>query len=138
VGDGEGLPPDSASQPMTTKRPPRDFGVLGLDHVDIPVRSLTKAVRFFTEEIGMSLRESGDEYALLQCGDHTLGLREVPAGAEPKGPQRVAFRVSEWIGLRSRVMRSRAVIVSEREEDEGRTLRLRGPDGLQVDLVWRA
>ncbi len=122
---------------MTTKRPPRDFGLAGIDHADLPVRDLSKAVRFFTEQMGMELMTSGPEYAVLQCGEQTLGLRPLAAGTPPPGPQRIAFRVNEWIGLRSRVTRSRAVIQDEREEENGRTMRIRGPDGLQIDLVWR-
>ncbi len=123
---------------MTTKQPPRDFGLTGIDHVDVLVRDLAKAVRFFTEQIGMSLLTSGPEYAVVQCGDQTLGLRSLAPGTPQPGAQRIALRVSEWMGLRSRVMRSRAVIQDEREEEAGRTLRIRGPDGLQIDLVWRA
>ncbi|MHB1434620.1 MAG: VOC family protein [Thermoplasmata archaeon] len=123
---------------MTTKRPPRDFGLVGLDHADLPVRDLAKAIRFFTEQMGMELTASGPEYAVLQCGEQTLGLRPLTPGAPIPSPQRIAFRVNEWIGLRSRVMRTRAVIQDEREEENGRTMRIRGPDGLQIDLVWRA
>lgn len=111
---------------------------MGIDHADLPVGDLAKAVRFFTEQMGMSLLTSGPDYAVVQCGEQTLGLRGLAPGTPKPGPQRVAFRVTEWIGLRSRVMRSRAVILDEREEEAGRTLRIRGPDGLQIDLVWRA
>ncbi len=123
---------------MATKRPPHDFGLTGIDHADLLVRDLTKSVRFFTEQMGMSLIASAPAYAVVQCGEQTLGLRCLAPGSPKPGAQRVALRVNEWLGLRNRVMRSRAVIQDEREDEAGRTLSLRGPDGLQIDLVWRA
>jgi len=123
---------------MTSKGPPRDFGLMGIDHADLLVRDLAKAVRFFTEQMGMSLVASDPTYAVVQFGEQTLGLRSVAPGSLKPGTQRIALRVDEWMGLRSRVMRSRAVIQDEREDEAGRTLRIRGPDGLQIDLVWRA
>jgi len=111
---------------------------MGIDHADLLVRDLAKAVRFFTEQMGMSLVASDPTYAVVQFGEQTLGLRSVAPGSLKPGTQRIALRVDEWMGLRSRVMRSRAVIQDEREDEAGRTLRIRGPDGLQIDLVWRA
>ncbi|MFG1529864.1 MAG: VOC family protein [Thermoplasmata archaeon] len=123
---------------MTSKTPPRDFGLIGIDHADLLVSDLAKAVRFFTEQMGMSLMANDPSYAVVQCGEQTLGLRSIAPGSARPGTQRIALRVDEWMGLRSRVMRSRAVIQDEREDEAGRTLRIRGPDGLQIDLVWRA
>ncbi len=116
---------------------PREFGLLGFDHVDIRVRDRTKAKRFFVEQLGMDVIGEGPDFTCLLFGDQVLGLRDAKEGETLGGVDHFALRVSEWTGLRSRVGRARVVITGEKEREDSRSLFLRGPEGMRIELVWR-
>lgn len=116
---------------------PREFGLLGFDHVDVRVRDRTKAKRFFVEQLGMDLVGEGSDHTLLLFGDQVLGLHDAKDGETLGGVDHIALRVSEWTGLRSRVGRARVVITGEQEREDSRSLYLRGPEGMRIELVWR-
>lgn len=123
---------------MSQKTAPREFGLLGFDHVDVRIKDRVKARRFFVEQLGMDVIGEGPDHTFLLFGDQVLGLHD--ARDENDGPQGVdhlAFRVSEWTGLRSRVGRARVVITGEKEREDSRSLYLRGPEGIRIELVWR-
>jgi catechol-2,3-dioxygenase len=122
---------------VATKTAPREFGILGYDHVDVRVKDRVKARRFFVEQLGMDVLGEGPDHTFLLFGDQVLGLRDAKDGEGPTGIDHIALRVSEWTGLRSRVGRARVVIVGEKEREESRSLFLRGPEGLRIELVWR-
>jgi len=116
---------------------PREFGLVGFDHVDIRVRDRTKAKRFFVEQLGMDVIGEGDDHTYLLFGDQVLGLRDAKPDETLGGVDHIALRVAEWTGLRSRVGRARVVITGEKEREDSRSLFLRGPEGLRIELVWR-
>ncbi len=123
---------------MVQKTAPREFGLIGFDHVDVRVRDRVKAQRFFVDQLGMDVIGEGADHVYLLFGDQVLGLHD--AGKEndgPRGVDHIAFRVSEWTGLRSRVGRARVVITGEKEREDSRSLYLRGPEGIRIELVWR-
>jgi catechol-2,3-dioxygenase len=122
---------------VATKTAPREFGILGYDHIDVRVKDRVKARRFFVEQLGMDVLGEGADHTFLLIGDQVLGLRDAKDGDGPSGIDHIALRVSEWTGLRSRVGRARVVIVGEKEREESRSLFLRGPEGLRIELVWR-
>lgn len=122
---------------VSTKTAPRDFGLVGFDHVDIRVKDRVKARRFFVEQMGMDVIGDGPDHTFLLFGDQVLGLRDAKDGPGPTGVDHIALRVSEWTGLRSRVGRARVVITGEKEREDSRSLYLRGPEGLRIELVWR-
>jgi catechol 2,3-dioxygenase-like lactoylglutathione lyase family enzyme len=122
---------------VPTKTAPRDFGLLGFDHVDVRVKDRAKARRFFVEQLGMDVIGEGPDHTFLLFGDQVLGLRDTEEGAGPSGIDHIAVRVSEWTGLKSRVGRARVVITGEKEREDSRSLFLRGPEGLRIELVWR-
>ncbi|MGI0071498.1 MAG: VOC family protein [Thermoplasmata archaeon] len=122
---------------MPAKPAPREFGLVGFDHVDVKVRDRAKARRFFVEQLGMDVIGEGTDHTYLLFGDQVLGLRDAKQGEVPNGVDRIAIRVSEWTGLRNRVARSRVVITGEKERRDSRSLFLRGPEGLRLELVWR-
>ena len=111
--------------------------LVGFDHVDLKVRNRVKLRRFFVEQMGMDLLGEGPEHSFLLFGDQVLGLHDPPKGARPTTVDHLAFRVSDWTGLRNRVRRARITVLSEKERDSSRSLFLRGPDGLSIELVWR-
>lgn len=122
---------------MPSHAAPREFGLLGYDHVDLRVRDRAKAKRFFVEQLGMDVIGEGTDHTFLLFGDQVLGLRDAKDGEPSGGVDHLAFRVSEWTGLRSRVGRARVTITGEKEREDSRSLFLRGPEGLRIELVWR-
>jgi catechol 2,3-dioxygenase-like lactoylglutathione lyase family enzyme len=122
---------------VPAKTAPRDFGLVGFDHVDLRVRDRAKARRFFVEQLGMDVIGEGPDHTFLLIGDQVLGLRDAEDGQGPVGIDHVALRVSEWTGLRSRVGRARVTITGEKERQDSRSLFLRGPEGIKIELVWR-
>jgi catechol-2,3-dioxygenase len=105
--------------------------------VDVRVRDRTKAKRFFVEQLGMDVIGEGPDSTFLLFGDQVLGLRDAKEGESLGGLDHIALRVSEWTGLRSRVGRARVVITGEKEREDSRSLFLRGPEGMRIELVWR-
>jgi len=122
---------------VPTKTAPRDFGLIGYDHVDVRVKDRVKVRRFFVEQLGMDVIGEGADHTFLLFGDQVLGLRDAKEGQGPSGIDHIALRVSEWTGLKSRVGRARVVITGEKEREDSRSLFLRGPEGLRIELVWR-
>jgi catechol-2,3-dioxygenase len=119
------------------KSPPRDFGIVGFDHVDVRVINRAKLTRFLVEQMGMDPIGEGDDHVYLLFGDQVLGLHDAKDGEKPTGIDHIALRVNEWTGLKSRVARARVVITGEKERADSRSLYLRGPDGIRIELVWR-
>ena len=105
--------------------------------MDVRVRDRAKAKRFFVEQLGMDVIGEGPDHTFLMFGDQVLGLRDAKEGETLGGIDHIALRVSEWTGLRSRVGRARVVITGEKEREDSRSLFLRGPEGLHIELVWR-
>jgi len=122
---------------VPTHAAPREFGLVGYDHVDVRVKDRGKAKRFFVEQLGMDVIGEGPDHTFLLFGDQVLGLRDAKDGEALGGIDHIALRVSEWTGLRSRVGRARVVITGEKERQDSRSLFLRGPEGIRIELVWR-
>lgn len=115
-----------------------DFGISGFDHVDVRVRDLVKARRFFVEQLKLAVIGESADHLFVLFGDQVLGLRRAEPDARPNGGvHHIALRVESWTGLRNRLKRARLEVVDEKERDESRSLYLKGPDGLSVELVWR-
>jgi len=110
---------------------------VGFDHVEVRVRDRAKARRFFVEQLGMDVIGEAIDHTFLLFGDQVLGLRDAKDGEVLGGLDHIALRVSEWTGLRSRVGRARVVITGEKEREDSRSLFLRGPEGMKIELVWR-
>jgi catechol-2,3-dioxygenase len=115
----------------------RDFGLLGFDHIDVRVKDRAKVRRFFVEQLGLEVIGEGTDHTFLLLGDQVLGLRDGGDGPGVTGVDHVAVRVAEWTGLRNRIGRARVTIIAEKERDNSRSLYLRGPEGLSIELVWR-
>ena len=122
---------------MPAPTPTRDFGLVGFDHIEVRVKDRAKARRFFVEQLGLEVIGEGTDHTYLLLGDQVLGLRDAGDGAGPGGVDHLAVRVAEWTGLRSRVSRARVTITGEKERENSRSLYLRGPEGLSIELVWR-
>lgn len=109
----------------------------GFDHVDLVVPDRGKARHFFVDQLGLEVIGEGPDHTFLLFGDQVLGLRNGDAARRHDGVHHLALRVAEWTGLRNRVKRARIVVVGEKERDDSRSLFLKGPDGLRVELVYR-
>jgi catechol-2,3-dioxygenase len=110
---------------------------MGFDHIDLKVKDRVKAQRFFVEQLGMDVIGEGPDHTFLLFGDQVLGLRDANEKESASSIDHIAFRVSEWTGLKSRVGRARVVITGEKEREDSRSLYLRGPEGIRIELVWR-
>ncbi|MGI0132960.1 MAG: VOC family protein [Thermoplasmata archaeon] len=117
--------------------PTQDFALIGFDHVDLRLQNREKARHFFVEQLGMDVIGEGPDHTFLLFGDQVLGLRDAAHGERALGIDHLAFRVEEWTGLRNRLKRARIEVTSEKERDDSRSLFLKGPEGLQVELVYR-
>ena len=115
----------------------QDFGISGIDHVDIKVRDRAKARHFFVDQLGLDVLGEGPDHTFLMFGDQVLGLRDAGKGERTQGVDHVALRVQEWTGLRNRLKRARIEIAGEKERDDSRSLFLKAPGGLRVELVYR-
>ena len=122
---------------MPTATATRDFGLVGFDHLDVRVKDRARARRFFVEQLGLEVIGEGTDHTFLLLGDQVLGLHDAGDGPGPSGVDHIAVRVAEWTGLRNRVSRARVTILGEKERDNSRSLYLRGPEGLSIELVWR-
>ena len=122
---------------MPAKAAVRDFGLIGFDHVDLRVKDRARARRFFVEQLGMDVIGEGPDHTYLLFGDQVLGLKDAKDGEGPTGIDRIAIRVEEWTGLKNRVSRARVTITGEKEREDSRSLFLRGPEGLRIELIWR-
>lgn len=85
----------------------------------------------------MEVIGEGPDHTFLLFGDQVLGLHDAKEGASLGGIDHLALRVSEWTGLRNRIGRARVTITGEKEREDSRSLFLRGPEGLKIELVWR-
>ncbi len=114
-----------------------DHGLTGFDHVDIYVRNRAKAAEFFARQLGLEILAEGPDHTFLLAGDQVLGLRDCPKGSRNDGVDHIAFRVDEWTGLRNRLKRCRVTITGEKEREESRSIYLKGPERLRIELVYR-
>src|SRR5271155_2795068 len=73
-------PSDFSRADARMKSPPRDFGILGFDHVDLRVTNRPKIARFFAEQLGMDVIGEGPDHTYLLFGDQVLGLRDPKEG----------------------------------------------------------
>lgn len=117
--------------------PTSEAELLGFDHIDIRVRNRAKARQFFVEQLGMDIVGEGEDHTFLLMGDQVLGLHDAPRGSKASGIDHIAIRVGSWTGLKSRVRRARIEVAGEKERTDSRSLFLKGPEGLRIELVWR-
>jgi catechol 2,3-dioxygenase-like lactoylglutathione lyase family enzyme len=117
--------------------PAAQIDFTGFDHIDLVVPNRAKARHFFADQLGLEVLGESPEHTYLLFGDQVLGLHDGPAELRVTGIDHLALRVGSWTGLRNRVRRARLTVVSEKERDDSRSLFLRGPDGLSVELVYR-
>lgn len=117
--------------------PVSQIELLGFDHVDIRVKDREKARRFFVEQLGLEELSHSPDHTFLILGDQVLGLHDADDGKPVDGVDHLALRVASWTNLRNRVRRARVEVRGEKERDDSRSLYLKGPDGLEVELVWR-
>lgn len=119
------------------RQPSHDHGLTGFDHVDIYVRDRAKAVNFFARQLGFEILAEQEGTTDLLCGDQLLRLTDSPKGNRNDGIALLAFRVTEWTGLRHRLRRARLRILAEREFADGRSITVQGPERIRVDLFYR-
>ncbi len=111
-----------------------------LHHVTIRVADVADAVERWATLFGLSVREAGEERALLRCTfeDFCLELRR---SDEAPGIEHAAYELAPGVSLDDARARLRAGGVTWREEDvphgRGTGLRLDDPDGNGVLVIER-
>ncbi|MCI4342289.1 MAG: VOC family protein, partial [Thermoplasmata archaeon] len=112
--------------------------LVGYDHLDLFVRDRPAARQFFEKGLGMDLLGDGPEHTFLLFGDVVLGLHDQEGtGVGLGGIDHLALRVRQFDGLRERLVERGLVPTEEREREDSHSLFLAGPEGLQVELVYR-
>ena len=117
--------------------PSAQVEITGFDHVDLVVPHRERARHFFVDQLGLEVIGESPEHAYLLFGDQVLGLHTTENGKGFPAVHHIALRVGAWTGLRNRLKRARLVVVAEKERDDSRSIYLKGPDGLSVELVYR-
>jgi catechol 2,3-dioxygenase-like lactoylglutathione lyase family enzyme len=125
------------------RRPAPGLGIVGFDHVDLRTRDRDRLRRYLVDRLGLDVVGEGPDHTFLLFGDQVLGLRD-GLRRRPRDRRRadsaidhVALRVQRWAGL-AQAAKSRGLrIVGERAREESRSVYLRAPSGLRIELVYR-
>jgi len=114
----------------------------GIQDVYYNVRDMGRAVRFYTEALGMKV-VSGDEYwTSLDCGGTRVGLHA--ADAVPPVPRdahgahagaTLTLRSTDVAGDRKRLERAGAKVLGSADEPWGEMLVFEDPDGNVLKLM---
>lgn len=113
------------------------LNVLGFDHVDVKVRDLPGARRFFEEGLGLEVVGEGDEHAFFLLGDQVLGLRRDPDSGIVAGVDHVALRVPSREGLEALVRGLGVPVLSTKEREDSYSVFVSGPEGLMLEIIHR-
>ncbi|HUN59177.1 MAG TPA: VOC family protein [Candidatus Binataceae bacterium] len=119
-----------------------------LDHFGLNVTDLTRAERFYTQTLGLTVAARFGDQVLMQCGDQNLALFQVSRPplspseraariAHPLGQSHHAFRVSHEDFLRARDQFGEAGMESAQPIDWGDhdCIYFLDPDGNLLEIV---
>jgi catechol 2,3-dioxygenase-like lactoylglutathione lyase family enzyme len=119
---------------------------LGLRHVALNVRNVTKSIEFYSGVLGMELEWMPDEEnAYLTSGGHdNLALHRLPLGTEPGKVQlihHIGFIVGapESVDLWADRIRSHGIPLAaepKTHRDGARSFYFHDPDGLLIQLIY--
>ncbi len=111
----------------------------GIDHLNIRVSNLEGSRNFYCNILGMkeAFREP-PRAIFLRCGKDLLTLaktkRRIRKGGFHFGfEMRTSSEVDRWV---SWLKRNRVKITSEREEESGRGVYFRDPDGYLIEIYY--
>jgi catechol 2,3-dioxygenase-like lactoylglutathione lyase family enzyme len=122
---------------MAAHEEPEAEPFLGFDHVDLFVRDLPSAVRFFTDRLGLPIVGEGDDHAFLRLGDQVLGLRRAEGATPATVPHHLALRVRDLDALVRAVAARGGSVTRSQERPTYRSIYLEGPEGLTIELIDR-
>jgi len=120
-------------------------GVLGFRHIALNVRSVRRALEFYSTVLGMKLEWMPDEEnAYLTSGHDNLALHQLPEGSEAGAVQQVhhiGFMVQTpelvdgWAG-RVRAHGIPLAAEPKTHRDGARSFYFHDPDGLLIQLIY--
>ena len=119
----------------------------GVDHVDLVVSDMDRAIAFYTGELGLRIshdgRPDGGGRKHTFLGDDTasfLALEEDPGfQVEGSGKQRLghlAFAVDDVEAVRAELSRRGVAITGQRADEDGnaKSYYFSGPDGVHLEI----
>ncbi|MDE1821801.1 MAG: VOC family protein [Euryarchaeota archaeon] len=109
----------------------------GFDHVDVKVRNLAAARRFFEDGLGMEVIGEGEDHVFLIMGDQVLGLRRSSRGRANDGVDHLALRVPRAQGVLPLLRRKGLPLIGTKRREGSYSWFVRGPEGLKVELIHR-
>jgi catechol 2,3-dioxygenase-like lactoylglutathione lyase family enzyme len=121
------------------------MGVLGFRHVALNVRSVRRAIDFYSTVLGMKLEWMPDEQnAYLTSGQDNLALHQLPEGSEIGSVQHVdhigfVVRSPELVDEWARHVRAHGVSLAaepKTHRDGARSFYFHDPDGLLIQLIY--
>ena len=118
---------------------------LGLRHVALNVRSVSRSLEFYSTVLGMKLEWMPDpENAYLTSGHDNLALHQLPQGSEP-GPVQTVHHIGFIVGRPEQVdewaqhVRSHGIALAaepKTHRDGARSFYFHDPDGLLIQLIY--
>ncbi len=111
--------------------------VTGINHITFAVRDLEKAIAFYRDTLGMTLRATWDTGAYLTAGVAWVALNVDPneMSEPPNGGSHIAFTVApeEFEAVTERILRAGAEVWRE-NRSEGASLYFTDPDGHKLEI----
>ncbi len=119
--------------------------MLGIRHVALNVRDVTKSLDFYTAVLGMRLEWMPDpDNAYLTSGSDNIALHRLPAGTEPGPVQTVhhiglLVRQPQDVDVWAERLRQKGVKLAQEPKthrDGARSFYFHDPDGLLIQLIY--
>jgi len=111
--------------------------VMGINHVTFAVHDLGRAIAFYRDTLGMTLRATWNAGAYLTAGMAWVALNTDPNGmGEPsQGVSHIAFTAApeEFEAMTERILQSGAEVWRE-NRSEGASLYFTDPDGHRLEI----
>jgi predicted enzyme related to lactoylglutathione lyase len=111
--------------------------IKGISAVWLPVTDMDRAVGFYTDTLGLELRERNDEWSELELDGQRIGLNGRPEESpEGDGGALIAFAVSEDLEAEVDRLKGEGVSFSDGISDHpwGRIVPFKDPDGNDLQL----
>ncbi len=118
----------------------------GVDHVDLVVSDMDRAIEFYSEKLGLKINQDGrpdggskhtflgDERGSFLALEEHPGLRDERFGKQMLG--HLAFAVNDVEAALAELSRQGVAITGERTDEDGKakSYYFNGPDGIRLEI----